>query len=300
MKLNEFLVSYGRDHDVSRSYLYQLRYAVDRFSAWLGRCPTVADLTRDSINSWLQYEQLAGALGPRTRRNIRTSILTLWTALYDERLASSPERIRPVKVPERCPEAWSFDQLRRIASAAAELPGEMTNGVPRSWYFPTLIWFCFETGLRRSDALRFDLAQLKDDRGGFTQQKSGRAHAYALTRETVADVLRIASKLKQAGDPNWKNPLRFPGELGMLYYWFRRIRSIARVDVDIRNRSLQHLRRTGATQVEIESPGAAPEYLGHGSGPELARKHYIDRRLIGRTVSPARNRTCPRARRSKQ
>jgi hypothetical protein len=44
-------------------------------------------------------------------------------------------------------------------------------------------------------------------------------------------------------------------------------------------------RRTGATFVERDHPGAAMRYLGHKS-PGLAYRHYVDRSKLGDAIQP--------------
>jgi hypothetical protein len=68
--------------------------------------------------------------------------------------------VRQVKVAPRSPEAWYFDELCRVVEAAKNLPGTMANGLPRGRYFATVLWFTFETGLRRRDVISFDVGRL--------------------------------------------------------------------------------------------------------------------------------------------
>lgn len=292
MKLRDLIADYSRDNDISEGYEYQLGYAVKRMEKWLEREPVTDDLDQRKVNEWLQFEQRSGKLSARSRANLRTSVQTLWKAAAELNVAGDVGKIRPVKLPDTNPEAWTFDQLRAVASAAEELEGHIPNGIPRSWYFPTLIWYGFEAGLRRSDCFGFDVRDLRGTNGAHVQHKTGRTHGYRITDETAESLLRIADQLKRSGNPRWMHPLDYPGSVSQVYYWLRRCRLIAGVDADVPNRSLQHLRRTGATQVEIESPMTAWKYLGHSTGPTLSRKHYIDKRLASRPVMPGMNRSC--------
>lgn len=290
MQLQALIRRYADDNDVSSSYEYQLSYAVERFNRHIGYASTTADLSRETVNKWLRSEQESGQLSPRSRKNLRTSIQTIWRFGNQIGHAPPPDQLRPVKVPEKTPEAWTFEELKNVAAAAATLPGHIPNGVPRCWYFPALIWYAFETGLRRSDCFAFDITETRGTRGFRVQRKTGCSHSYMLTEETLNDLRKIASLLKKSGNPQWTRPLRYPGSVSQVYYWMRRSRQIAGVDPTQANRSLQHLRRTGATQVESESQDSAWRYLGHRTGPALARKAYIDQRLVASAIMPRRNR----------
>lgn len=292
--LSDVVALHARDTDISEAYEYQLNYAIKRFRLFLSREPTVADLSEELTNTWLQDEQRSGSLSARSRANLRRSIQTIWKAAAERDLATAVGSLRPVKVPESNPEAWDFGELQLVAEAASELPGKLPNKVPRSWYFTALIWYSFESGLRRSDCFAFDIRRVRGTAGVHTQSKTGRSHGYALTNETTSELQRIADLLRSKSDPRWFLPLRYPGSASQVYYWIRRCRSIAGVDPDTPNRSLQHLRRTGATQVEIDSPMTAWRYLGHSTGPTLSRKSYIDRRLANTSIMPSRNRSCSR------
>ena len=300
MNLNKVLGQYGLEREVTSEYMRQLGYAVRKFAAFLGREPTVDDLDRDTVNGWLAAEHASGSISARSRRNIRASLLCIWRYVADEHDVDLPQRIRKVKVPDKMPEAWTFAELEAVADAAKSLPGTLPNGLPRSRYFATLIWYIYETGLRRSDAMNFSVDDLKNGRGVKVQSKTGDCHVYAVTAETIEQLQWLAEFLLASDDPNWKTPLKYPGSLTQVYYWFRRIRLIAGVDFDERNRSCQHLRRTGATQVEADSPHSAWKYLGHRSGPALSRKSYVDRRITGQTILPARNRSCPNKKQSQE
>jgi integrase len=288
MLLEKLLASYVLEKELSAGYEYQLTYALSRLEEWIGRKSSCDVFNNDSINQWLRDEQ-NGELTGRSRKNLRTSIVTLWKYAAQKDLCDEPNRVRKVKVPDTVPDAWDFETLARFASGAKQLPGTFANQVSRSIYFHTLIWFCFETGLRRADALKTDVRTIKDYVIPVVQNKTSRLHAARITFNTFNDLMAISIHLKERGDSQWFCPLAFPGCISQLYYWLQRCRELSGVSVGERNRSMQHLRRTGATAVEAESPHSAWKYLGHAS-PNLARKSYIDRRLSDSPIMPNVNR----------
>lgn len=291
--LLDLVDDYELSTEISSDYAYQLRYAVRRLSRWLGREAIADDLKKKIINRWLLDESKSNAIGDRSRKNVRVSILTLWHKYGSRRL--DRDSIRSVTVTPRNPEAWTFEQLEKVAEAAKELPGRLSNGLPRSLYFPTCLWFAYETGLRRRDLWQFDLDTFDADRvAALTQHKTKRVHLITITAETEADLRGIQRKLRHSGDPFSSTPLRWPQSPSQFYYWMKKARKIAAVDVDVSNRCIQHARRTGATEIDRQGDDAS-RYLGHAT-QWMARKHYIDARKTIRPIIPTANRSGERAR----
>lgn len=284
--LADLVDSYELGREISAGYVYQIRYALTRFRRFLGREPVLADLDAETVNRWLMAERDRAEIGDRSRANVRRSILTLWKrsgAQLDREL------IRSVVVTPRNPEAWRFDELAAVVAAADRLDGELRNGVPRSLYFRAVLWFTYETGLRRRDVWRFDFRAFGPDRrAAITQAKTRRVHVVEITQETEADALAIVSILRRRRDRFADVPFRWPQCATTFYAWMRAIRSAAGVDPDVRNRCLQHVRRTGATEIAVE--GREPwRFLGH-SREGLDRAAYVDGRMTRLAVRPQRNR----------
>ncbi|TWU67315.1 hypothetical protein V7x_28890 [Crateriforma conspicua] len=284
MKLSEICTKYCLAHELSADYEYQLEYAVRRFELHLGRPAVAGDLTPDAVNAWLRHERQSGQIADRSRRNVRQSILTLWK-WHDPTAPTSAVRL--VRVAKRPPEAWDFEEMQAVAEAAGRLHGHLKNGVRRALYFSTVLWFTFETGLRRTDVWRFDVTRLDDQRrASMTQNKSGQVHVIEVTPETHAGLMALHRHLSAIGARHARTPLHWPFNESAFYYWIRRARALAGIDATIGNRAMQHIRRTGATAVECAEPDGATKYLGHRSGPTLAWASYIDPRKATRSIMP--------------
>ncbi len=285
--LADVVTRYELQTEISNAYAYQLRYALTRFERYLKRQATTEDLTEGTVNRWLKHERDAEEIGDRSRANVRTSMLTLWRKFGH---GLNRENVRSVAVTPKNPEAWAFDELERVANAAARIDGHLTNGLPRGLYLATCLWFAYETGLRRSDVWTFDLGEFDSSRlAAMTQHKTKRVHVVTITSETEADLRRLSTTLKNTGDKHAHTPLRWPQSETTFYYWMRRAREIADVEPEKRNRALQHVRRTGATQVESEG-GTAWKFLGH-SRQGLDRKSYVDQRKAVAPITPLRQRS---------
>lgn len=285
--LSQAIEQYELGHEVTSDYVYQLNYAVSRLNRFLGRESSVADLNNDTVNRWLKHERDSAEIGDRSRANIRTSILTVWKFSRGD---LNRERIRSVIVTPKNPEAWYYDELNLVAKAAGQLEGKLKNGIARSLFMSTSLWFAYETGLRRKDIWKFDIRLLDGNhRASLTQHKTKRVHLVEITDETFEGMQRIQLQLTQKGDPNSHRPLMWPQGVSAFYYWMKKCRIAAGVDPDTRNRAFQHVRRTGCTQCEVEGQRGY-RYLGH-SREGLDRKAYTDQR---KTVAP----TTPRSNRS--
>ncbi len=284
MLLTDLLARYRLEREISSDYSYQLGYAVQRFNRFHGRMAEIGEITEERLNEWLLSEQQSEEINDRGRRNVRASILTLLRyAESDLRL----DRVRKVKVSPKPPEAWNIDQFVQVANAATRLPGSMVTGVKRSDYFSTVLWFAFETGLRRSDIWRFNIDRLDEtNQASLSQHKTKHVHVVQVTDRTRESLHRISNILKANSYKIHRTPLSWPHHWSAFYYWLARARAMAGVDADVINRGPQHIRRTGATAVECDQPETAQHYLGHRSGPNLARASYIDPRKVGRSIMP--------------
>lgn len=271
-KLSTIVCEYAARRDISEKYVSQLHHAATCYSVFLGREATTKDLKTKRINQWLKSEQVAGRRGDRSRSNLRKSLICVWKASGKPVKVDS---VRPVKVSPKNPVAWGYGEVKQIVAAMEMLPGFMPNGVPRSLMMASTIWFAYETGLRRRDIWEFDFLAFDDaNTAAMTQHKVRRVHIVRITPTTAADLQTISDILRERGDEYWHMPLRWPQSERQFYYWMKRAREIAGVDPEIHNRALQHLRRTGATAVELAG-GKPWQFLGHAK-PGLDRISYVD------------------------
>lgn len=285
--LTELVAKYDLANEITAEYAYQLSYAVTRFERFLQRSATAADLTEDNVNRWLKHERDVAEIADRSRANVRTSLLTLWK-FHGERF--NREAIRSVVLSPKNPEAWHYWELEKIATAASNLQGTLTNGLERSLYMRTLLWFAYETGLRRRDIWAFDLERFKESRSAaMTQHKTRRVHVVGMTEETEQELRGIAARLRSVNDSSWRQPLRWPQSISTFYDLMRKCRQLAGIDAKVRNRSLQHIRRTGATMVQLDG-GVAWRFLGHAR-EGLDRKSYVDASKAISPTLPTRNRS---------
>jgi integrase len=262
---------YEISKEMSSVYVKQLSYAIRRLEKYLSRLPVVKDFSSNTVNAWLKHESDVGSLGDKSRSNLRKAALTLWK--FSGRKLNTDE-IRNVKVAKKNPQAWTIEEFTKVVEATDSLTGNCRNGVPRSLYFKTIIWFGLETGLRRRDIWSFDARCIGEDgRAAITQHKTSNSHVVQLSKATLDCINEIGLIIADGTDRSFF-PLRWAQSESQFYYWMRKIRKISGIDPEVVNRCLQHLRRTGATLVALDG-GIPWQYLGH-TKEGLDRKSYVD------------------------
>jgi len=246
---------------------YQLGRTVRLFGEWLGRPAKLLDLEDDQVSRWLQHLELTYA--QRTVLSHRTNLLMVWRDCFRAGLVEGPRRVRRVRKPDPCPTAWTIPELRAVLRRCRALVGYFPDGTPRALYCESLVCAVYDSGLRRSDIWRIRRSQITPTGAVVLRQhKTGHSHYPQLRPRTLALVLRLER------DPVLKCP--FANESNWYVWWRDNVTAIA----GVRHGAMQQLRRTGATQLDIEHPEAVSDYLGHRT-PDM-RKYYVDRSISTR------------------
>jgi len=139
----------GIDPRTVEIYGFTLR-AWDRF---LGRPPDVTDLEELAVAKFLAHRLRERSVA--TAAKDRTQIRALWEFAARRGLTDRWPQIRPIRVPERVPQAWLTDELQRLLEAAGERQGSIA-GVPASAFWRAAILVCYETGCRVGELLRLE------------------------------------------------------------------------------------------------------------------------------------------------
>ncbi|HWA98098.1 MAG TPA: hypothetical protein VG713_06375 [Pirellulales bacterium] len=264
--LDEHLRAYLVDRDLEPKSVEEIQRAIRRLSHWLGRPATLGDLNDQLINRWLA-SLAAGEVTRWTQKGLRSRILCLWRHAFTYELVPKPPmRVRTVKLERRIPEAWTLQQLMKLIGVARRQRGtfRFTN-VSRAAFWEAFIRTGYDTGLRLGDLLSLRRDQIGPD-GVFTvvQRKTGDGIVCALWPETLAaiDATHAKGRALIFGDVIRRD---------FFQQSFRRLVQEAGL-----KGSPKWLRRTGATAIEKEHPGASTAFLGHRT-TDLAMKHYIDK-----------------------
>jgi len=267
VELHKHLARYSLYRSLAVTTEYQLGRTIRLFEEWLGHTATLADLTDDVVSRWIR--QLETGYAQRTVLSHRTNLLMLWRDCWRSGLVDPPCRVRRVKKPDPCPIAWTLCELQSVFRTIRALTGHFPDGTEHALYSETLVRVVYDTGLRRSDVWRIRRSQITPTGGIVLRQaKTGHSHYPQLRPRTFA----LVGLLRR--DPVLACPYR---DSSAFYSWWREHVTEA---AGVRHGSLQHMRRTGATHLDIEHPEAVSDYLGHRS-PEMKR-YYVDRSISTR------------------
>lgn len=246
----EFARLFVSRRQLSKGYADVMQRRALAVERWMGKTAIAEVLTESTVNQFLA--SIEGAGSPWTVRKWRQDILTMWRAAADDDLVGYPiaRRIRKVAVEHKPIECYTVDEARRLIAAASSLKGAYPNGVARRHYWPAIIRFAWESGLRRGDCWRFDTAMLRDDDSfRIIQHKTKRPVRRMLRPETIAAIKKIDSQLPFAWEScEWCFGVHF-----------RQIMAKANVD----RGTFRWLRRACGSHIEASNPGAGCKSLGN-------------------------------------
>lgn len=274
MLLTDLLSQLVAERAISSITVAQYRRAVSRFSEFLCRPATIADLNYQQVNGYLMWLETIGQ-SPCSVRNHRIGIICLWNyAVWPAELLPQfvTRRIRNPKIPRKPVSAWSVETVTQLLRVASAVPGRLRCGLPASLLLQLLVRLGTETGLRPSDLrlLRWDAINLTKRTIQVTQHKTGDAITVEISTET-ASLLRQARK--------YHHELVVPIQKSGIRKWEAKLYALASTIGFIRRpgQGLGTLRKTHATEVyRTHGIAAASESLGHRSGTRIAKDHYID------------------------
>jgi integrase len=126
------------------------RFTLRAWAALLGREPTLDDLEELAVAKFLAHRLRERSVA--TAAKDRAQCRALWEFASRRGLVSRWPQIRPIRVPERVPQAWLTDELQRLLEAAGERHGTIA-GVPASAFWRAAILVCYETGCRIGELL---------------------------------------------------------------------------------------------------------------------------------------------------
>lgn len=270
--LRSYAAQYAIERALAASSERALRYVLNSLELYLKRPATLDDLCSATLNGWITW-MYRERLDPETIRGRRTATVGIWKHACEAELVTMPPmRIRKVKVPDKPPVCWDWPELLKLLDVARALTGVMNRDrrVSRADFWQAWLYVDYGTGLRLGDLrkLRFDNIS-SDGRTITVQSKTGDVVTGHIQPEGMAIVTRMRQRGRRLvfGDlVNHSNAQRY----------FRKLVAMAGL-----SGSTKWIRRTGATWLEVESPGSAQAYLGHRT-PGLAQRNYIDRRFVQR------------------
>lgn len=253
---------YCDEREVSTDY----RRALHRVATSMATSGITPSTVQDSsFNEWLG--SLRGSA--TTRSNYRRMALTLWRAAIDSGLTTHCiGRVKKIKAPLPPPVAWSGNEIGQLLDHIDTMRGEFLSGCKHRPYWRAWVLLGYESGLRFGDLHQLRCSSVRGSRLTVLQHKTKQPIAKRLSPECV-DALHQLVPLSPDGTIfKWALSRRW------VIVLFKGVCAAAGLEG-----STKWLRRSGATAVEMVSPGSAQRFLGHLS-PGLAQKHYIDQSLL--------------------
>ena len=218
----------------------------------------------DSVNAYVK-KRLDVVTGI-TVRSERTILLSLWRFAYEQRMVAEwPRGVMRIKAKKPPTRAWTIPQVRLLLKKAGEYRGHrLQSGADIGDWLVAWLLLGYESGSRRGDIWQFSADNLDGDVLRWTQSKTGDPLHKVLTRACVAACLRMLEMSPDGRIVGWACKPR------QAMRWWRQLCDAAGLPG-----TSKWLRRSGATHIEIRSPGKASLHLGHRTAT-LAAQAYID------------------------
>jgi integrase len=267
--LSAYLDQYALTHPLERESLRQYEIVVRLVDRWAGRQVRLDELDSQLVSAWLA--DYGKTVQPNTARSKRQMILSLWRSAVDDGLADPValmRRVRQVRVPWKAPVAWTHDEVERLLVACRSLPRWHRCGLRRSEWWALAIRIAYDSGLRWEDQVkRLRVDQITEDGlVAWGQSKTGRVVVCRLSMETMACLRASLQRCPRELATPW---------LGSHETFADQVRTLV-ARAGVRPGTWKWIRRTSATDVEIQEPGAATRHLGHAPGSKIAYTSYVD------------------------
>jgi integrase len=221
-------------------------------------------LSVERINEYLR--QRLTEVKDSTVRSERTILLGLLRDAYERGIINEPPRgIMRIKAKKPPTRAWTISEMKQLLARCEEYGWKrLRSGVKLSVFMRAWILLGYESGARQGDLFAMRASHLQGNVLRWTQSKTGDPLQKILTPACV-EACRRMLELSPDG--------RILGYACRPRNAMRLMKShVTACGVD---GTSKWLRRSGATHIEIASPGRAKHHLGHRS-VGLAERSYID------------------------
>jgi len=218
----------------------------------------------ESINSYLR--QRLGEVKASTVRSERTILLGLLRDAYERGVIDQPPRgVMKVKARKPPTRAWTVSEMKQLLQRCDEHGDRrLRSGVKVSAFLRAWVLLGYESGARQGDLFAMRASHLHGSVLRWTQSKTGDPLQKILTPACVDACRRM---LERSPDGRILGFACRPRQAMRLMK-----AHLAACGLD---GSSKWLRRSGATHIEIVSPGRAKLHLGHRS-VGLAEASYLD------------------------
>lgn len=264
------------DHGTEANY----RRAIRNYSTFLGHPALRADLTEAQVNAWLKH--LETQYKPPTVIGHKRGITVLWNwlASRNEVPHYNQNRMRRIRVPRKPPVAWSIQNVIALLKAAQQMPGKLRCGIKLSDLMTAWVSVAYETGMRPKDMMLLTFSSIVQNRVFIVQHKTQQPHMCSLSKPTMDAIERLRREGTDAVFGIPKSTMRAHEvrlfELAKTFGFDRR-----------KGQSVGTLSKTHGTEIAREHGlEAAAHSLGHISGTNIARDHYVQPDALAMPPAP--------------
>jgi integrase len=256
----------------------QYKFAVSRYSKFLGRHATLDDLNDRSLGRWMRAMRDDG-LAATTVNGYLNKLRAFWTWCAKQRKVDKFPTIEDLPEPQRIPRAWTEQQMRALVAACSKMTGKVGDAPAGVWW-RCLHLVAFDTGERCSALLSLRWRDYDPDDGTLEApaeiRKGGRKPMLYRLKPATAAALQALPRDGVA-------IFRWPHCIETFYNRYKRLLKLAGLPHEPRKSGMQKVRRTFASHIE-NAGGNATVALGH-TARKVTEQSYLDPRII-RTDPP--------------
>lgn len=270
MQLVELLEEYARRHLIGGRTRKLHELVIRQFARVLLHKPTLEDLSDANLALYAQ-RRLERKKAAATVAGDQCKLIALWRFAAREGYVQKWPTIKPIRVPERIPRAWTQDELVRLFKATDSAANIGSVHGPTWW--KALLYVLWDTGERIEAAMLIEWSGV--DLKGCTilipaESRKGKTtdRLYKIAPDTAAWLDKLPR--------DYKRPFFFPYCLGTVYNRLTKILETAGLPSD-RWSKFHRIRRSTASHYEAKG-GNATEFLGHSS--RKVTRGYLDPRIV--------------------
>lgn len=277
--LLDFLMDeYAPIHQIGERTVTLYRHTIAMFSRFLGHEATYDDLNDLTVSRFLRWR--AETVKKTSVLKDRTQLLAMSNHLAKKRKIPEFLVLPPMRAPGRIPRCYLMEEVASLLDAASRYHGEI-GGVPRNWYYVTLIRCCLETAGRIGEVVSAEWSDLDIPRKVITFRAENRKGGTRdVERSLSGDLCTLLSR--HAGQPHeriWPTPKH------RTTLWLNLKQLCRRAHIE--NRGYHGLRKTAASYVAATYGHDQATRLCDHSKPSTTSRHYFDSRVVGTGVSAA-------------
>jgi len=270
-----------RSRRANTKRLYRITLRV--FADFLGRPPTLDDLTDDNLNRFAQARLAAKKTARTVNRNL-SDLLAIWRWAQKKGYVDKMPDVQLEIEPKHTPVAWTQKELDTLFETASSLEGDVAELPANVWWTALLLCF-WDSGERAGAVLGLTWDHVDTDtcwvRFPANNRKGGAAdNARKIATDTrlALESLRRWQDTKECYSPTGKV---FPWDQSPTYVWRAFSSLLKKAGLPHgKERKFHCIRKSVASHFE-KAGGNATELLCHSS--RAITKTYLDPRIVQRT-----------------